>query len=250
MDALPGPTVIAEAPFAAIRKPLLIAAAVLIVIALAVELGSRLWIARMAGIPPNVPRPGLGIPSLAAVDALLTTTLVIVALSAAGVPSTLVARASGCVTTIVSFVTLLAALAMVFVALGLLLLMVGLVVAVPFGTAVYVAVFGDFNRSGAAVTIGILLIVKLVAAAVAFFGNQHILKSKSLILLFLTSIVMTVVLAWLHGLPPGVLVSITDAIGAIVGYVLAILWAIVYLIGGILGLVGNLQHRGRKSEER
>jgi hypothetical protein len=234
----------------AIRRPLVIAAAVLIVVALAVELGSRLWIAGAVGVPPDTARPGLGIPSLAAVDALLTMTLVIVAASAAGLSPHIVSRASGCVTTIVSFLTLLASLAMVFVALGLLLLMVGLLLATPFGTIVYLAVFGDFERGEAAVTLGILMILKLVSAALAFLGNPHVLKSKSLILLFLTSIGLTFVLAFLHGLPPRILVSITDTIGAIVAYILAIIWAIAYLIGGILGLLGNLRLRRRKSEER
>jgi hypothetical protein len=35
-----------------------------------------------------------------------------------------------------------------------------------------------------------------------------------------------------------------------VAYILAIIWAIAYLIGGILGLLGNLRLRRRKSEER
>jgi hypothetical protein len=250
MDAIPAPVVIAEAPFDAIRKPLVVAAALAIVIALAVELGSRLWIAQAIGVPADTPRPGLGVQSLAAVDALLTMSLVIIATSAVGLSPQVLARASGCVTTIISLLTLLASLVAVFAALGLLLLMVGLLLAWPFGTAVYMAVFGHFNRSGAAVTLGIVMLLKLVSAALAFLGNPHILKSKSLILLFLTSLLLTFVLAYLHGLPPGFLVSITDAIGAIVAYILAIIWAIAYLIGGVIGLLGNLQGHGRKAESR
>jgi hypothetical protein len=94
------------------------------------------------------------------------------------------------------------------------------------------------------------MLLKLVSAALAFLGNPHILKSKSLILLFLTSLLLTFVLAYLHGLPPGFLVSITDAIGAIVAYILALIWAIAYLVGGVIGLLGNLQRHGRESESR
>jgi hypothetical protein len=233
----------------AIRRPLVIAAGVVMVVALAVELGSRLWITGVLGVPPDIPRPGLGIPSLAAVDALLTMTLVIVALSAAGLSPHIVSRASGCVTTIVSFLTLLASLAMLFVAIGLLLLMIGLLVSAPFGTIVYFAVFGHFQRGEAAITLGLLMILKLVCAALAFLGNPHVLKSKSLILMFLTSIGLGLVLSFLHGLPPGFLVSITDTIGAIIAYILAIIWSIAYLIGGIIGLLGNLQLRRKKSDE-
>lgn len=234
----------------AIRRPLVIAAAILIVVALAIELGSRLWIANAMGIPPDTPRPGIGIPSLAAVDVLLATTLCIVASSALGLSAHVVARTSGCITTIISFLTLLASLAMLFVAIGLLLLMVGLLLAWPFGTAVYMAVFGHFDRPDAAITLALVMVLKLVAAALAFLGNPFVLKSKSLILMFVTSIGLTFVLSFLHGLPPRFLVSITDAIGAIVAFILAIIWAIAYLVGGIISLLANLQLRRRKPEDR
>jgi hypothetical protein len=236
---------IAEAPMDEIRRPLVIAAAVLIVVAFAIELGSQLWVAE--AVVPNTPRPGLGIASLAALDALLAMSLAIVASGALGVPPHVLARASGCITTIASFLTLLASIAMVFVSLSLLMLMIGLLLAVPFGTAVYMAVFGDFNRGGAAVTLAILMILKLVAAALAFFGNQNILKSKSLVGMFLFSIGLTWLLSFLHGLTPRFLVSITDDIGAIIAYICAIIWAILYLVGGIIGIVGNIKLSRRKS---
>jgi hypothetical protein len=233
----------------AIRKPLVIAAAILIVIALIVELGSHLWVASAVGVPDDTPRPGLGIQSLAAVDTLLAMILIIAVVPAVGVSSDLVARTSGCITTVISFLTLLASLVMVFAALALLLLMVGLLLAVPFGTAVYMAVFGTFNRSGAAITLGIIMVLKLVATLLLFLGNQHILKSKSQVLLIATSILLTFVLGFLHGLPPRFLVSITDTIGAIVAYIFALIWCIAHLIGGIGGILGNLGGAGQKSGE-
>ena len=231
----------------AIRKPLVIAAAVLIVLALGIELGSRFWIE--IG-PAETARPGLGITSLAAIDTLLAMTLVVVASGAAGLSPTALARTSGCVTALVALLTLLASLAMVFVALGLLLLMVGLLLATPFGTAVYFAVFGSFARGAASVTLGFLMTLKLASAVVTVLGNQHTLKDKSLILMFATSIGLTFLLTFLHGLPPRFLVSITDAIGAIVAYVLALLWAILYLIGGVTGMRGILKTRRRQVDDR
>jgi hypothetical protein len=233
-----------------IRRPLVVAAAILIVLAFAIELGSRLWVAHAMGVPPNTPRPGLGIPSLAAVDALLALSLAIVASGALGVSPNLIARASGCVITIVAFLTLLASIAMVFIAIGLLMLMVGLLLSPPFGTAVYMAVFGDFNRGGAAITLGLLMVLKLVAAALAFLGNQYLLKSKSTILIFGTSIGLTWLLTFLHALLPRFLISITDTVGAIIAYIGAIIWAIVYLIGGITGILSNLKLSRRKPGDR
>jgi hypothetical protein len=246
MDEIRRPLVTAAAPMDEIRKPLVIAAAILIVVALAIELGSRLWIGGTA-LAPDSPRPGLGIPSLAAVDALLAMSLAMVASGALGISANLLARASGCVTTIVSFLTLLASIIMVFVTISLLMLMVGLLLSPPFGTIAYMAAFASFKRGAAAVTLGLLMTLKLVAALVAFLGNQNILKSKSLILLFATSILLTFVISLLHGLVPGFLVSITDAIGAIIAFICAIIWAVLYLVGGIISIVGNLKLSRKKS---
>ena len=218
----------------AIRRPLVISAAVLIALALAVEIGSRFWV--QIG-PPETERPGLGIASLAAVDVLLITSLAIVAAGALGLKPTVLAKSSGCAITIVAFLTLLACLGLVFVAFGLVMLMVGLLLATPFGTAVYLAAWGHFDRGPASITLGFLMILKLVAALLAFLGNQHALKDKSLILMFLTSIGLTFLLTFLHGLPPRFLVSITDGVGAIVAFVVALIWSIFYLIGGVAGVV-------------
>lgn len=249
MDEIRRPLVTAASPTDEIRKPLVIAAAILIVVAFAIELGSRLWIGGTA-LAPDSPRPGLGIPSLAALDALLAMSLAIVAAGALGVSAQLLARGSGCVITIVSFLTLLASFIMVFVAFALVMLMVGLLLAVPFGTIVYMAVFGSFSKGAAAITLALLMTLKLVAALVLFLGNLNILKSKSTILMFATSIVLTFLLSFLHGLVPGFLVSITDGIGAIIAYIAAIIWAIIYLVGGIISVVGNLKISGKKSGDR
>ena len=55
------------------------------------------------------------------------------------------------------------------------------------------------------------------------------LKSKALVLLFAFSILLTLLLSFLHGLVPGFLVSITDAIGGLVALVVGIVYALYYL---------------------
>lgn len=232
----------------AVRRPLVITAALLVLVAFAVELGSRLWIARVAGAA-DLPRPGLGIPSLAALDGLLFLSLAIIALSALGMPPQLLARLNGIVTAIVAFLTLFAGITLAFVTFALLMLMVGLLLAVPFGTMVYMAVFGDFNRDAAAITLGTLMLLKVAAAILEVLGGPQILKSKSLILMFACSIGLTFLLTFLHGLPPGFLVSITDGIGALIAFIVAIIWSIAYLIGGIIAFVGNLQAHRQQSDE-
>ncbi len=232
------------------RPPLVIAAAVLIGIALAVEVGARLWIAGAIGVPADTPRPGLGIPSLAAVDVLLLVSMIFSALGFSGVSPHLIARLNGLVVGITSLLTLLASLLLVFVTFALLMLMVGLLLAPLLGTAAYMAVYGHFDRGEAAITLAVVMILKVVAAICAVLGGPQLLKSKNLVLLFATSIGLTFLLSFLHGFPPRFLVSITDAVGALIAFVCAIIWGIAYLIGAISALLGNLQLRRRKPDER
>ena len=51
--------------------------------------------------------------------------------------------------------------------------------------------------------------------------------------LILTSLLATLIIGFLHGLVPAFLVSITDAIAAIVVGILALVWAIWFLLRSI-----------------
>lgn len=223
------------------RTPLLIASTVLVLLALVLESGAKLWLAHAAGLPAHTPRPGIGLPGTAVLDALLLLTMVLMTLVGVGVPARVVGRVQGIATAIVALVTIIGSIILLFVAIALLILMVSLLLAVPFGTAVYMALFGTFDRGGAAITIGLVMALKLAAALCLALYTLQVLKSKSLVLLVACSIVLTLVLSFLHGLVPGFLVSITDAIGAIVALVVGLLWAIYYLVSGIVSIVKILR---------
>ena len=53
----------------------------------------------------------------------------------------------------------------------------------------------------------------------------------------LTSLLANVIVSFLHGLVPSVLVSITDAIAAIIVAILALIWAIVLLVFSVVSIV-------------
>jgi len=224
-----------------IRRPFVVASLILFAIAFAVEAGSRLWLGVGSAALARTSRPGLGIPSLAALDALVLLTLIITTLIVLGVPPRLVGRIQGIAAVIVSFLGCLGSLALLFATIALLMLMVGLLLAVPFGTAVYLGLFGDFPRSDAAITLGLVLLLKLVGVFLLVLGSGQILKSKLIVLLLGCSIGLPFLLSFLHGFPPRILASITDAIGAIVAFVVAIIWALVFLIAGIISIVRNLR---------
>jgi hypothetical protein len=214
------------APGGELRKiPLLIALA-LAVVAVLIELGSPL-ILGSGGDPP-----GRGVPYLALVDVVLAYTLLLIALPLV-VPDRLQGKLQGIVTLIGSIVLLIVAFLLTLLALTALILMVTLFLAFPFGTAVYAGLFGDFARGEAAVLLSLLMTLKLALCVCLVLAQQRFLQNKGLVLLVVTSLVATIIVSFLHGLVPGLLVSITDALAAIVVGVIAIVWAIVLLIGSI-----------------
>ncbi|MCI0394458.1 MAG: hypothetical protein L0332_21085 [Chloroflexi bacterium] len=179
--------------------------------------------------------PGMGIPYLVFLDG---TVLFTVALVGAGLllPETIQAKTQGIVTLLFSALLIVTALAFIFVAVAAVSLMVSLLVAAPFGTLIYLAIYGFFNRGGANVALTLLMMLKLGFVACLVLAQQRFLQNKGLVLLILTSLLGNVIVSFLHGFVPGFLVSITDAIAAIVVAALAILWAIFLLIGSLVSV--------------
>jgi hypothetical protein len=135
-----------------------------------------------------------------------------------------------------AIVALLSGIAMLFGAISLLLLMVSLFTAVPFGTIAYLAIWGFFNRGGASATLGLLMTFKVAACICLALAHPRFLQNKGLVLLVLTSLLAGAIVSVLHGWVPGILVSITDAIGAIVVAILGLIWAVVLLIGALVSI--------------
>src|SRR4051812_37882832 len=107
--------------------------------------------------------PGYGIPYMAILDGMLLFTVGLVA-SSLLITDRVQGRVQGCVTLILSIVMILATIAMIILAIVFLILMVSLLLAVPFGTIVYLAIYGFFDRSGASGVLSLLMLLKIVFA--------------------------------------------------------------------------------------
>lgn len=180
---------------------------------------------------PGTP-PGLGVPYLALLDGLLLFIVVLMALPLL-LPDRVHAKLQGIATLIVSFLALLGGILSIIVALVLLMVMVSLLLAAPFGTLAYLAIYGSFSTGLAQGILGLLLLLKLVGAVCLVLAHQRFLQNKGLVLLILTSLVGNLVISFLHALVPTPLVSITDAVAAIIVAILAVIWAILLLIGSL-----------------
>jgi hypothetical protein len=180
--------------------------------------------------------PGMAVSYLALLDGILLFTVGLMGVGLI-VRERLQGRIQGCATLIFSLLLLLGAIGLVIAAFLLVILMVSLLLAAPFGTLTYLAVYGFFNRSGASAALGLLMMLKLGFLGCLIAAQQRFLQNRGLMLMVLTSLLSNVIVAFLHGLVPGFLVSITDGIAAVVVAILAIIWAIVLLIGAIPAVI-------------
>ena len=221
-----------------LRLPFLVAALILMLVVLFIELGSTLMLANFRLTEGDSP-PGYGIPYMALLDGLVVYTLALMTISVV-VPQSIVGRFQGCATLILSILIILAGIVMIFVALAILLLMIGLLLSF-FGAIVYFAVWGSFPRGEAAGILALLLLLKIVAAVCLVLAHERFLQNVGFVLMILSSLVANIIISFLHDFLPGPFVSITDAVAGIIVAIIAVIWAIVLLIGGVIGVLRIIQ---------
>lgn len=262
-----------------LKKPFFIAALILIAVALSIELGSHflplptvtpqtivdrhcssdplpddcstqaakdallVTITAAQSDPSNQPRPGLGITYLALVDAVVLFTLLLIG-SSLIFPASVEGRLQGCATLIFGVILVIASIVLIFVAIGALILMISLLLSVPFGTIAYLIGFGFFDRTGAGVTLSLIMLLKIAAAVCLVLAQARFLQNIGFVVIIVASLIANLVVAFLQGLPPGVLVSITDAIAAIVVGIIAVICLILLIVGSIPSIIKALNPAG------
>jgi hypothetical protein len=188
----------------------------------------------------TVATPGWGIQYLAILDILLIYGALVIGLGLL-LPRGLVGRIQGIVTLVGSFFGCLGVIVMAFFALALLVLMVTLLVAVPFGTIAYIAAWGTFPTGSAEATLGLLMFLKIAFVVLLILAEQRFLKNKGLMILSGLAIGATWVIAFLIGFPPSLLAAITDVLGALVIAIVGIIWLLLLFIGSLLATFAALK---------
>jgi hypothetical protein len=258
-----------------LRKPLFFVAAAFLTLAFLMELGSPLLdrlssrsglaasqvdrtvegaqrLPQLQGLPPGELQrklqrstgapPGRGVPNMALLDGLLLFTVALIGMAFL-VPERIHGRVQGFVTLFVSLSVLLTAIVKIGTAIAALVLMVTLFLAIPFGTIIYLIGYGSFDRGLTGMMLSTIMMLKFLFAGCLVFAHQGFLKMKGLVLLVVTSLIAGIIVSFLHGLVPTVLVSITDAIAGIIVAFLAALWALFFLIGSIPSMVKSIKLR-------
>ncbi len=203
-----------------LRKPFFYAAFIVLFLALLIELSTGII---------DFEVPGLGIPSIALIDSLLVFVIGMMLLNILISPA-LVGKISGISTLIFSLVILITSTMLLMYSLTELTAMLALLLAVPFGTAVYFTLFAPFARAEAAMVLSLLILLKVVFAILLVMSNPRFLENKGLVFLIFTVLLVNILVGFLHGFPPGFLVSITDALAAIIVALTGLIWSLNLLI--------------------
>ena len=241
-----------------LRTPFFVIALLMMVVVLFLELGSGFFLGgdgagaelRQAAEERDVEidgstadidePPGRALGYLALVDGVLLYTVLLIGASLV-LPERFHARAQGVATLIVSIVLIIVAFILAIIAFIELLVMVALFFAFPFGTIAYLAVWGFFPRSEAAAVLSLLMFLKLAFCVFLVLAQQRFLQQKGIIALVLTTLLCYLIVGFLHGLVPIVLVSIVDTLSALVIAIIAIIWGILLLIGSIPSIVSTIR---------
>lgn len=180
---------------------------------------------------------GWGIPCLALIDGQLTFTALLMAAPLV-FPERLTGRVQGGATLIVCLLLVLACLGAGLAAIGLLSLLIGLLLALPFGPAAYAALgYASFPTAAAGTTLALLMTCKLLSGGALVLAHPRFLENKGLMLLIATSLLATIAVSFLHGFVTGFLVSVADLIAALIAVMLAAIWAVAGSMFAIIATV-------------
>ena len=217
-----------------LRLPFFIAAGVCLLLALLVEAAAAQAFTGLFFSDKDT--PGHAINALALIDGILLYSLIWMLLSVVA-PRSVTGRAQGCVTLFVSFFGCLGTIALIIAAFVLLMLMLALLLAVPFGTIVYLAAWGSFARGAATATLALAMILKIAFLILLVIAHQRFLQNKGLLVLVGLSLGLTWLIGFVYALLPIILVSIGDQLMALVICVVAAIWLALLLIGAIIASI-------------
>lgn len=181
-------------------------------------------------------RPGLGLVGLGIFDILLFYSFTMIGLQVWGLGA--ISGRLQFVLALFSGITgVFGGLALVLAAIAALTIMVALLLAIPFGTLTYLALFGHFDTAAARIILSLLLTVKLGGLALIVLAAPGILKNTTLVLMSAVSVLFTFGLGFVHALVPNFLVSIADTICAIVFGIVAAIWMLLLVLSGLGSLI-------------
>jgi hypothetical protein len=184
---------------------------------------------------------GFGVRSLQYVDALLLFTMILMAM-VLFIPRLVPhytgyhAKLQGIVTLIFSIIMILAAIVFLLYVIARLVIMITLLLSFPFGTLVFLIIYGHFPRAAMTAVLSLIFFLKILFGALLILAHQDFIKNLTFVLYILASLAANLIVAFLYGIVPGILVSITDAIAAVVVIIFGIILELMMAIGAVVSI--------------
>lgn len=217
-----------------LNRPFFLLAIALLGLVLLMELGTAVV---SPFLEQSTGAVGWGIPALALLDAQIVFTAMLMAAPLV-FPESITGRVQGISTFVAAIILLIACVVIALAAFGLLTLLIGLLLAPPIGPTIYAGMgYATFPTSTAATTLSLIMLAKLVSCGVLVVAHPRFLENKGLVLMIGTSLLGTIVVSFLHGFPPGFVVSVADLIATIVVVILAVIWALFGLVLGAISII-------------
>jgi hypothetical protein len=145
-----------------------------------------------------------------------------------------VAKVRGPAFAIVAILMILSAITILVKALVSLIVMIALLLSIPFGTIIYMILYAGFDTSAASLALHALFALKVACFVCIIAASGYFIANIGLVFLFGTSVILQLVINFLYSFPPRFLLAIADRIGAILVSIVAIIWALIAGIGGII----------------
>lgn len=230
---------------ASVRTPFFVLAVLTMTLVVAFELATLAFL--RTAVVGDESAPGLGGPYLALLDGILLWTTLVFTMGYFPLKE-VTSRVATIIGLILAFFGMIGAFFMILFSFTALMLMVGLLLAAPFGTIAYLAAFGDFPKSEAVAALSFIMLLKLLFLVFLALTDLGYLKAKGLMILLGISILATWLTSFLIALPPSFLSAITDTVGALITSVIGFVWLIVIFIFAIVGVFKALFIRGADRE--
>jgi hypothetical protein len=223
-----------------IRRSITFISWALIAIIVGIELGSSLGLlsilAKAVGAD-GTKSPGMGIMALAFIDGILLYSWSTIKAGSV-IPEKVLTPATKIANFCFFLFMIITAIAIIFTAIALITLMVSLLLAIPFGTIIYLIKYGKFATGAAQSTLAVLMSLKILFAISLIIGEERLFYDyRKFLYVLVTSFVANIIIGFLHGMVPGFLVSITDAVGAIIVAAMALVWLIIMFLGSIINVI-------------
>lgn len=208
-------------------------------LALIVELAASELLTKLTAGTLAAFTPGIAINYLAIMDGIIVYSVFWMLLGLV-LPGRFTGSAQGIVTLIAAILALIGTVVLAFAAFVLLMLMITLLLAVPFGTIAYFAEWGHFATRAAAATLTLAMLLKILFCIFLVLAHQRFLQNKGLVILTAVSLGLTWVVAFVQAFLPGFLVSIGDALVALVIAIIGAVWLLLLAIGSLIAVVKAL----------